>query len=199
MMNLYLNTKQILTLTLPIVVVSYLYLNPKDSSETIQSAISVVSEKVDGEDYTKLAQESIKKSYHKSFDKIKVNYDLSSKNLYEMDKEFSSWVIAYFYKEVSIKEQKNKKEAGNMVKMAKLQKMVDDRNKDIKNTLGKSNSIEDEEISMIWDIIKSRNITSSINKKNIEESISIDLSKYELQMILHSKKNPTVIDRKSVV
>ncbi|MEA3383621.1 MAG: hypothetical protein U9Q20_02960 [Campylobacterota bacterium] len=197
MRGLYLNYKQLLFLLAPFALILYLYTNPVNSSKTIDDTISYFSDAIIDLDYKTLALESLKKSYHKSFEKIKVNSDLSAQSLFEMDKEFSSWVIAYFYKDVAVKQKKElkkekKKVGGNIGQMAKLQSMIDKRNQDIKQTTGGSKTVEEQEIDYIMDIIKSRSLNTN-KKVKISELTTIDLNRYKLQMILHSSKKPKVI------
>ena len=199
MIKLYLNPKQIVFLALPFFLVFYLYSNPKQSGEIVDSSINVVSKQLLDLDYSKMAEESFKNAYYKYIVNIKINYDLYEKSLLEINKQFSRWVIAYFYKDltwtVPSEDKKGIEKFGNMGKLAKLQEMVDKRNRDISSNLGKVESQEDEDIASIMSIIKNRNANTQLKKVEPTELeyLPIDLAKYNLQMVMLSSKKPTVI------
>lgn len=195
MKNLYLNTKQILFFVLPLLFMSYLYTSSKTVVGYVDSVLELFYDDSSYEDrYKELTIDSIKNGYFKSIEKLQTNYSNFDQSLYEINKPLSQWVIAYSFKYVDVfyakRDQKVKEQTPMMTKVSKLQKMVDKRNKNIQSNLNHSAKSDADEI---WDLIKKRDLINPEKAKKKMVYLPIELSRYNLQMILLSQKKPKVI------
>jgi hypothetical protein len=202
MRELYLDSKQILFLLSPFILLALLYGFPRysaalvDTLEDLASKASLYS----FANYEQMGKEGFEKGYYKDSSTIIPNFEKHDKSIYTQDYMATSWTIAYFYKELPkdsfLEEAKNGK--NQIIKLQQLQEIVDQRNKRIKENLAIDGMVTDsQEIHLIKEIIKSRNLapllTDEMKQKLNEKDIPLDLAKYKLQMILWGTNNPTVI------
>jgi hypothetical protein len=202
MRELYLDSKQILFLLSPFILLALLYGFPRysaslvDTLEELASKASIYS----FDNYEQMGKEGFEKGYYKDSATIIPNFEVHDQSIYTQDYMATSWTIAYFYKELpqdSILEQ-SKNGKNKIIKIQQLQEIVDQRNKRIKENLAIDGMVTDsQEIQLIKEIINSRNLapllTDEMKQKLNERDIPLDLFKYKLQMILWGTTNPKVI------
>ncbi len=198
MNNLYLNTKQILFLILPLLFMAYLSAYPKTGVGVVNTVVSFVSESVSyKEEYSKLTEESIKHKYYMTIDKMKNSYNNYDKSLYEINTSLTHWIIAYGFKHIAISPTvkeivEPKAVKGKIGQLNKIQKMVDKRNENIQATLTSSSTNSD--VRIIKELIKKRNLKGLKSEAKLKAELQkLDINKYSLQMILLSKTKSEVI------
>lgn len=199
--RIYLTPKQILILTLPFLLIAYIIFYPN----TIYTLLSWEENDVKKNEI--LDNEKKNMIYYKNLEIIKENMLLKNESIFDKEVYDSSWFIAYTYKPekligvVKSQPKLNKTNRSSSLKnistFNKLQKQLDERNQKIKNNLdNKKNNIKandfitvsKDELQYINKLIKQRNI-----KIKVDESLKINTSLYNLQMIFHAGSKSKVI------
>lgn len=208
MKKLHLNTKQLIILLMPLFLIAVFIYNKSLSQKIIDNTINIISGNgLDKNELKKIIDNNSLKDYYISLSKIKKNYNDFDKTIFELDKELTSWSIAYIFKPIdsSKKEQKNGLSKNNTLqKYSNLQKMIYKRNIEI-DRLQDSNQYRasfnnDKDLKYINKIIQSRNLKINYvkkvrnNKKTYAKKINI--KKYNLQMISYSSDPEVIINGK---
>lgn len=205
MKNLYLNTKQILYLLVPLLIALYLFFNPLEGVALVDSSLSLLNKAQEEGTNKKSIKDSIKGGYHDSLEAMKENKTTYKNSLSDTNKPLALWTIAYIYKDVIVAVAKPTTSApkGKLGKLAKMQAMVDQRNRSIDKISGKIE--KDSDYKTIMDIINSRGLkkrvkkTTAVKKKIVKKKPEINLDVYNLQMILYSGNDSKVIINDKII